>query len=112
MSIKTKENILSKIRNGLIQRTPQPFPSVEQNASIYTPADGPLDVLFAEEFTKLQGNFIYCENELGFIKQIAAVANEKKWENLYCWEFALQELFQKNDFRKCKIGVNLEKADA
>ncbi len=112
MSLKTKENILSKVRKGLIQHTPQPFPSVDQNAPLYKSFEGPLDVLFAEEFTKLQGNFIYCETKFSFVKKIAALAKDKNWENLYCWEFPLQQLFQEQDFRKCKVGVNLDKADA
>lgn len=111
MSIKTKENILSKIRNGLIQHTTQPFPSVDQNSPLYKKAEEPLDILFAQEFTKLQGSFVYCENKASFVKQISALADEKKWENLFCWEFALQQIFQEFDFKKVKVGVNLEKAE-
>ena len=96
MSLKTKENILNKIRNGLIQHTTQPFPSVDQNAPLYKTNNEPLDILFAEEFTKIKGNFVYCENKASFAKQITDLINDRKWDNIFCWEFPLQQLLALN----------------
>ena len=63
----SKENILKKIRKALSNSTPLPFPNSEGNNSIFHPAQQELEIEFAEQFTKLQGKFIYCLNkqELG-----------------------------------------------
>ena len=108
----SKERVLKKIRKALIHKTTVPFPNIDQSSSVYkAPADS-LDVIFAQEFTKIQGNFIYCENINEFINAITQVAEEKKWNHLFCWEKPLQDLFQRFDFNKCRVGKSLEKADA
>ncbi len=108
----SKERILKNIRKALIQPTDQPFLNVDSTASVYQPPSDTLDVIFAEEFKKIQGNFIYCENERQFLENLSVLAQEKNWQNLYAWEFALQDLFQKQAFAKLKVGKSLDKADA
>ena len=55
-----RENILNKIRQALVQPVPLPFPLSKGEAAIYQPATDELDIIFAEAFIKLQGNFIFC----------------------------------------------------
>src|ERR1041385_6910828 len=105
-----KENILRKIRQALIHKTSQPFPQIETVSSVYEKSTEPLEIIFAEEFTKVQGKFVFCENEKEFVKNLSDLSEEKKWNNLFCWELPLQELFIRHDFRKCRIGKNLDKA--
>ena len=108
----SKERILKKIRKALIQSTPQPFLNIEQNNSVYARPEEGLDVMFAQQFTAIQGNFIYCENKMEFIKSLNTLCDEKGWNHLYAWERELQTMFQDHDFRRCRIGVGLDKADA
>lgn len=108
----SKERILKKIRSALRESTPQPYPNVEFSNPIYQPQKDDLDVTFAEEFTKIQGNFIYCEHKHEFIRNLDALLIEKSWTHLFCWEYDLQQMFQQLDFRKVRIGKNLERADA
>lgn len=108
----SKERILKKIRKALIQSTPQPFLNIDQTSSVYTAPTEGLDVLFAQNFTAIQGSFIYCENKMEFIKSLNTLCDERGWNHLYTWERELQTLFQDHDFRRCRIGVGLEKADA
>ena len=108
----SKERILKNIRAALIHPTDQPFPNIDITSSIYPQPADTLDVIFAEEFTKIQGNFVYCENEKGFLDNLDSLAEKNAWENLYVWEFKLQDLFQKNFFKRLRVGNSLEKADA
>lgn len=108
----SKEQILKKIRKALINPTPQPFPQVDSNTAIYQSSEMPLDELFATEFAKINGKFIFCESNLEFIRELNKLADEKNWNHLYAWEMPLIEMFQQNDFRRCRIGKSLEKADA
>ena len=55
-----KESILKRIREALINPVPLPFPQSEGNDSVYiTSVEEPV-IVFAEEFTKLQGKFAFC----------------------------------------------------
>ncbi|HYV90948.1 MAG TPA: LUD domain-containing protein [Chitinophagales bacterium] len=108
----SKERILKNIRAALIQPTDQPFPNIDSTSSVYQVAEDSLDVIFAEQFTKIQGNFVYCESEKNFIDQLNSLAQKNDWQNIYAWEFALQDLLQKNSFMRMRVGKNLEKADA
>src|SRR6266446_3745627 len=108
----SKERILKNIRAALIQPTDQPFPNIDSTSSVYQePADS-LDIIFAEQFSKIQGNFIYCENEKDFIDQLNSLAEKNNWQNIYAWEFMLQDLLQKNSFMRLRVGNSLEKSDA
>jgi L-lactate dehydrogenase complex protein LldG len=107
----SKERILKKIRKALTQSTPQPFPNVEVNNQIFQPQTEDLEIIFAEQFTAIQGNFIYCESEAEFISNINALVEEKKWNNLFGWENDLVELFKKHNNDKLRIGRNLDRAD-
>jgi L-lactate dehydrogenase complex protein LldG len=79
-----KENILKKIRKALSNPVPLPFPESEGSAPIYAlPADS-LELIFANEFIKLQGKFMYCENEKHLIDQIKALIAAKDWTKIYC----------------------------
>jgi len=112
MATTSKERILKNIRKALIQPTDAPFPNLDTASSVYAPPNDSLDVIFAEQFTKVQGNFFYCEHEDDFINQLNALAEKNSWQNVYAWEFNLQEVFQKHNFLKLKVGHVLDKADA
>ncbi|MEI8059360.1 MAG: lactate utilization protein B/C, partial [Ferruginibacter sp.] len=65
-----KENILKRIRQALSNPAPLPFPNSEGTSSIFFPAADDLEVVFAEEFVKLQGKFAFCSNENELIQQV------------------------------------------
>ncbi len=86
-----KENILKRIREALINPVPLPFPQSEGNNSVYVhSADEPV-IVFAEEFTKLQGKFAFCSDENDFNLQIQQLILHRNWSKVYCIEKALQE---------------------
>ncbi|MEO6316865.1 MAG: lactate utilization protein [Chitinophagaceae bacterium] len=85
----SKEVILKKIREALIESTPLPFPLSEGTASLYHPAQKELEIQFAEEFGKLQGKFAFCLNLTECCVQLNALIAEKNWHNLFCSETAL-----------------------
>ncbi len=86
MASSSKENILKKIRQALVNPVPVPFPKSEGNNSVFHPATEDLEVQFAGEFTKLLGKFAFCMNETDLKNQLKVLINEKKWENIYCRE--------------------------
>ena len=58
-----KENILKKIRQALSHPVPVPFPNSEGNNSVFQPPVDDMAVQFAQQFTSLQGKFVFCADE-------------------------------------------------
>ncbi len=79
-----KENILKRIRQALSNPVPLPFPQSEGTNSVFLPATDDLEVLFAQEFTSLQGKFAFCVNEEDMIKQVRQLIASKEWTKVYC----------------------------
>jgi L-lactate dehydrogenase complex protein LldG len=82
----SKENILKRIREALIHSTPLPFPQSEGNQPVFTPVSQEPEVEFAEQFTRLQGKFIYCINQQEFAFQLASLVKKQDWQKVYCVE--------------------------
>lgn len=101
MGVKTtpsKENILKKIRQALSDSTPLPFPQSEgNNPQVFPAAAQELEVIFAEQFSKLQGKFSYCSSLEEFKNQFRQLRYEKGWNKLY---------FRKNDHQMMEIFNN------
>ena len=79
-----KENILKRIRQALSNPVPLPFPQSEGTSSVFHPATDSLDVVFAQEFTNMQGRFAFCINEEEMIQQLQQLIAEKQWSKIYC----------------------------
>ncbi|MBN8855535.1 MAG: lactate utilization protein B/C [Sphingobacteriales bacterium 50-39] len=93
-----KENILKKIRQALSQSTPIPFPHSEGNHSVFQPATQDPEIEFAEQFTKLQGKFIFCVDHRELAAQLKGLAAHNGWKKLYCREEKLKETLKTNSF--------------
>lgn len=88
-----KENILKKIREALSHPTPIPFPASEGNASVYKAPQQENEIEFAEQFTKLQGRFVYCINQNELVAQLQVLIQQQEWEKIFCLEPELQQQF-------------------
>ena len=87
-----KESILKKIREALSHSTPLPFPQSEGNNSVFQPLQQEKEVEFAEQFTKLQGKFIYCLNRQELAFQLNSLIRKQGWKKVYCRENKMIEL--------------------
>ena len=85
-----KEAILKRIRQALSNPVPLPFPDSEGIQSVYQPQQEDDAIVFAEEFTKLQGKFAFCVDETDLQQQFAALVHEKGWKNIYYRKQRLQ----------------------
>ena len=92
----SKEKILKKIREALSNPVPLPFSKSEGSTSVFHPLAGELEILFAEEFTKLSGKFAFCINEADATNQILKLIASRKWQHVYCNEEKLSKLLVAN----------------
>lgn len=59
----SREKILKKVRKALIHPSASEQQNADFNAELYQPAHDSIELVFAEELTRLNGNFIYCMDE-------------------------------------------------
>lgn len=103
-----KENILKRIRKALAHPVPLPFPGSEGKQSIF---HGPADedaIVFAKEFTKIQGKFAFCTNEQDLAQQISLLCKEKEWNKIYCKDDQFLKLLKIESFpdlANCDVSV-------
>ena len=103
-----KENILKKIRQALSNPVPLPFPHSEGAQSVFRAATDDASIIFAEEFTKLQGKFAFCRNESDLKNQLQELLVQKNWTKIYFKEDKVAALFNTqsfNDLASCEISV-------
>jgi L-lactate dehydrogenase complex protein LldG len=82
----SKENILKKIRKALSESTPLPFPKSEGNDNVFQPSQQEAEIEFAEQFTKLQGRFVYCINRQELAFQLSSLVKKMDWKKVFCLE--------------------------
>jgi L-lactate dehydrogenase complex protein LldG len=104
-----KNNILKKIRMALAHPTPLPFPKSEGQDSVFQPQQQDLVVEFAEQFTALQGKFIFCSDETELMESFNKLCYQNQWTKLYCIEEKWKSLVQPNslhpDIASCEAAV-------
>lgn len=109
----SKENILKKIRKALSQSTPLPFPKSEGNEPVFQPAQQEKEIEFAEQFTKLQGRFVYCIHEQELTFQLHSLVKKRDWQKVYCLENELlktagtgiSDRIIKTDLANCDVSI-------
>ena len=79
-----KTNILKKIKQALAQPTPLPFPKAEGVENFLQPLQQDLMVEFAEQFTMLQGKFLFCADQTELLQQFNKLCYQNQWTKLYC----------------------------
>ncbi|MBS1733008.1 MAG: LUD domain-containing protein [Bacteroidetes bacterium] len=103
-----KENILRKIRQALVNPVPQPFPHSEGAQSVFKPNTEDATIVFAEEFTKLQGKFAFCNDETDLKNQLQQLFAQRNWSKIYFRENKIAELLNIaswNDLASCDASI-------
>ncbi|MBZ0243807.1 MAG: lactate utilization protein [Bacteroidales bacterium] len=92
----SREQILTKIRNALIDKSDMPYPDADLSRQLLHQPDleQGLEVVFAQELIKSKGNFIYCENEIQFIEYLKSLLSEKAWDPVWTRSSKIQQLLE------------------
>lgn len=115
-STTSKEKILKKIRKALIHKSPQEIGDVDKESEIFTVSEEPLEIQFAQNFSALNGKFVFCENEAEFIENFDFFVKDNNWENIFTLEPKIKELLssakirfsdKEEDLLKTDIGLTL-----
>ena len=110
----SREKILKRVRDALIEKNEPPYPILDQEASVFAEMTEPLDVTFAEELVRIAGKFVYCENEDEFTATLLQFILEKNWGVLFCLDPKIQSLLRaggipfesrEEEMLEAKIGI-------
>lgn len=109
MSSAARNNILKKIRLALNESTPIPFPKSELSAPVFQPLQQDIVVEFAEQFTQLQGKFIFCRSGEEVIEQVNNLCQHHKWTKVYCllaeWRSKLSPAILTENIVDCDVSI-------
>lgn len=80
---------------------------------MYQPLQQEAEVEFAEQFTKLQGKFIFCINRQELAFQLGSLVRKQDWQKVYCVEEVLidslsaqiEDRLVKTDLAHCDVAI-------
>ena len=110
----SREKILKKVRKALIHKTTQEIADVDLETNIYNIPDEPMEILFAQKLTKLNGKFVYCETEKEFTENLASLIKENNWDNVFTLDGKIKRLLtdakisfsdKEEDFLNLNVGI-------
>lgn len=110
----SREKVLKSIRNALINKTENPYPFIDCESSVYNEMKEAPEIIFAQEFTKVSGKFVFCENTNEFTLNLQLLIEQNKWHNIFCNDENLKKLLKKkniaftnenNDFLSTNAGI-------
>ena len=110
----SKEKMLKSIRNALIHKSVNPYPGVDLESSIYHPQTDMPDLTFAEEFIKVNGQFVYCEDVMSLVDNLKIMSDERGWSKVFSFDSQLTKVLdaagivhssKKEDFADLKVAV-------
>lgn len=93
-----KEQILTKVRNALVEKNEALFKDIDKRTETWVPIseeDGTA-ITFAQNFKDIGGIFIYLEDENEFADCLRQLAPENGWEPLWCASPAMQALLERH----------------
>lgn len=110
----SREKVLKKVRDALIEKTEAPFPVVDMESPVFREMEDTLDVTFAEALVEAGGKFIYCENQDEFISILQSFTLEKDWPLIWCLDSLLQQILHAGGipfgssaehFNEARVGI-------
>lgn len=110
-----KEKVLKEVRKALMKKSPEIFPGLNFTKNIYTLPESDNDdlgILFAEQFSQAEGNFIFCENEEVLKTSLGHLIKEKGWKKIYVIDPTVQKILQKGNIIYTSNSDDMEVMDA
>lgn len=89
----SKEKVLKKIRDALVDRMPVPYQHVDVESSVYIKqGDGFLEETFAKALLKVGGQFVYCSTPEDLAVSLHTLLEEASVKKVFCSEEFLTSL--------------------
>lgn len=96
-STTSREKVLKKIRAALIQKPSKEMGDVDKESDVFVSSEEPLEIQFAQNFSAVNGKFVFCENEKEFIENFDFIAKDNSWKNIFCLEPSIKGMLKKGN---------------
>ena len=106
----SREKILKKVRAALINKSRLEPGAIDFDSNIYPESEEPLELIFAQQFSDVGGNFVFCENDEDFIYNIGALTADDNFGKLWCAENEIQALLKQAGIPFLSSGDDLTQA--
>lgn len=93
----TKEKVLKKIRASLLSKSPNPFPQIDIESSVFVRSSDNAIIEFKNQLTAVGGEFFLVEDELAFAAEVVELGTQYLWKNIVCIEESLSNLLYECD---------------
>ena len=111
--VTSKEKILKKVRQGLINKSKSTYQNIDLESSVFAYPEGEtLSEMFARSFVCVGGKFVYCDNQFDCIDRLLDLIEERKWKVLFCREEGLQDLLSESGITYFQKAEHLDKIQA
>ena len=108
----TKEKILKRVRKALLEKTTKSVDiELDSESDVFQTPTEALEIIFAQHLTKLNGHFIYCEDEKELCNNIAGLISEKNWKDIYSFEETVGTILTKANINFSKNKSTISKAN-
>jgi L-lactate dehydrogenase complex protein LldG len=109
-----KEKILKRVRQALTFKSKNQFTNIDLDSNIYVQPSSDLSLLeiFAQQFTALNGEFVYCSNQFDFLDKLITLLEQRKWKHFFCWEHELQDTLKDTGITFSHKKEQIEKIQA
>ncbi|MFM7016627.1 MAG: lactate utilization protein C [Bacteroidota bacterium] len=104
----TKEKVLKKIRASLLSKSPNPFPKLELESSVFKISTEDVVVEFGTQVTQAGGKFFLVADELEFATGIVDLGIQHLWKNIVCIEEGLSNLLYECDLPHSCLVEDIE----
>lgn len=104
----SREIVLSKIRNALRSSDPLDLDRIDWDENVYHELSDSKDLVFAREFTKVSGKFVFCQSELEFVKSLIALMKKEKWGKITVNDPLLREMLDLYEIPHSEIDLAQE----
>jgi L-lactate dehydrogenase complex protein LldG len=107
----SKEKILKKVRQGLIQKSKPKYANIDLESNVYVqPQDVSILETFARNFTRQQGQFIICDNTFDFIDKLLTLNERHTLKQIFCADTAWSQLLTDSGIRIQAANQDIAKA--
>lgn len=98
------------MRTALLNKSRIEARSIDYDSNIYIESEDAIEIIFAQQFSDVGGNFIFCEHAEDFITNIAALIEDESFGKIWCAEPAIQELLKQSNTSYLSSIEELEQA--
>ena len=74
-----REKVLKSIRNALISKLDNPYQDVDFDSPVFEQINEAPEIIFAQEFIRVGGKFVYCSNDAEFADTLGSIIKENNW---------------------------------